>query len=94
VTGSALSSISGSNDFEDFLSAFSSDFDENYTVIATAVWSITYGTFTAAGGWTNAGAHVTAPAAMTALAKLTPGEKTNVERCTPNFVDNLKMDAR
>lgn len=94
VTASALSSISGSNDFEVFLSAFSNDFDENYTVIAIAAWSVTYGTFAAPGGWTNAGAHVTAPAAMTPLAKPTPGVKTNVERCLPNFVDNFKMDAR
>ena len=94
VTGSALASISGSNNFDVFLCAFSSDFDENFTVIATASWSITYGTFAPGPGWTNAGAHVTALAAMTALAKLTPGETTNVERCPPNFVDNLRMDAR
>ena len=94
VTGSALASIAGSNDFDVFLCAFSSDFDENCTVIATSSWSVTYGTFAAGPGWTNAGAHVTAAAAMSTLAKLTPGEKTNVQRCPPNFVDNIRMDAR
>jgi hypothetical protein len=94
VTNSALSSISGSNDFVAFLSAFSSDFNENYTVVATGAWSITYGTFSAAAGWTTAGARVTAAAAMTVPAKPQRGETTNVERCLPNFLNVLKMDAR
>ncbi|MGZ8900037.1 MAG: OmpA family protein, partial [Limisphaerales bacterium] len=92
ATASALASISGSNDFAVFLSAFSQDFDENYTVIATGSWSITYGTFAVPGGWTNVGAHVTAGAAMTVPARPTPGEGSGVERCPPNFVDNLRMD--
>jgi hypothetical protein len=94
VTGTALASISGSNNFAMFLSAFSTDFDENYTVIASAEWSLTYGTFSAAGGWTNAGAHVTAGGAMTVHSPARRAEATNAERCAPNFVDNIKLDAR
>lgn len=95
VTNAALSGIAGSNDFAVFLSAFSSDFDENFTVVASASWKATYGTFTAAGGWNNNGAHCTASGtSMTAPAKPQKGESTDVERCPPNFVDNLKMDAR
>ena len=94
VTNSNLKSISGSNDFEVFLSAYSSDFDENYTAIATETWSITYGTYTAAHGWKKTGAAVTAPASMSAYSPLKKGEDTNMERCPPNFVDNLRMDAR
>ena len=51
VSGSALASISGSNNFNFFLCAFSDDFDENYTVAASGAWSVTYGSFTAAHGW-------------------------------------------
>lgn len=94
VTSSALASISGSNNFSMFLCSFSSDFDENYTVTASSSWSVTYGTFTAAGGWTNAGASVTASGSMTVHSPPLKGESTNAERCPPNFVDNLKMDAR
>ena len=95
VTGSALASISGSNDFEDFLVGFSSDFDQNFAVLATASWSTTYGTFSAGAGWTNAGA-APAPsgAKMTVNSPVVPGESLNMERCPPNFVDNLVMDAR
>jgi hypothetical protein len=94
VTGSALASISGSNDFEAFLCAYSSDFNENYTVVASAPWSAHYGSYTAAGGWTNAGAKIVAAKAMNVSAPLVTGESTDVERCPPNFVDNLMMDAR
>lgn len=94
VTNSVLASISGSNDFAMFLSAFSKEFDENYTVIASGAWSLTYGTYSAAGGWTNAGAVVTAPSALTVHTPPKRGESTDVERCQPNFVDNIKLDAR
>ena len=94
VTGSPLASISGSNDFQDFLVAFSADFDENFTVIADATWKVTYGTFAAGPGWTIAGAHVTAPAKMTAHSPAVQGESTNLERCPPGFTDNLMMDVR
>jgi hypothetical protein len=94
VTGSALASIAGSNNFAVFLVAFSSDFNENYTEIASATWSTTYGTFTAAGGWTIAGAALTAAAAMTVSASAQPGDSSNMERCPPNFVDVIPMDAR
>jgi hypothetical protein len=94
VTGSALAAISGSNDFEAFLSAYSEDFDENYVVVASASWQAFYGTFTAAAGWTNAGARIVGPAAMAKNSPPVRAEDVAVERCPPNFVDNLKMDAR
>lgn len=94
VTNSVLASISGSNNFAMFLSAFSKDFDENYTVIASGAWSLTYGTYSAAGGWTNTGAAVTAPSGLTVHTPPKRGESTDVERCQPNFVDNIKLDAR
>jgi hypothetical protein len=96
VSGSALASISGSNNFDVFLCAYSADFDENYTVAASAAWSATYGSYTAAGGWNKTGADVTphAPAKMTEHSPPKRGEDLNIERCPPNFVDNLKMDAR
>jgi outer membrane protein OmpA-like peptidoglycan-associated protein len=93
VTASALASIAGSNDFEGFVSAFSEDFDENYVVVASATWSAFYGTFTAAAGWTNAGARIVA-SAVTTHSPPKRAEDLPVERCPPNFVDNLKMDAR
>jgi hypothetical protein len=94
VTASNLSGIAGSNDFVAFLCAFSSDFDENYTVIARGPWSLTFGTFASPGGWTNVGAHTTAAAAMDVAGMPKTGEAAGVERCPPNAVDNLKMDAR
>lgn len=93
VTGAALASIAGSNAFVAYLCAYSSDYDENYTVIAQAGWSATFGSF-GGGAWTNAGAHTTAPASMTVSSPAQTGEAAGVERCTPNAVDNLKMDAR
>jgi len=95
VSGSALASISGSNDFADFLVGFSSDFDQNFAVLATASWSTTYGTFVAGTGWNNTGAAVTpSGASMAVNSPVVPGESVNVERCPPNFVDNYLMDAR
>lgn len=94
VTGSSLASIGGSNNFRVFLSAYSGDFNANYAVVASATWSVIYGTFSAAGGWANVGAVVTAPAKMTVHAPPKQAADTEVERCPPNFVDNLKMDAR
>jgi hypothetical protein len=95
VAPSPLASISGSNDFEDFLAAFSSDFDQNFTVVATATWKTTYGTYTAAAGWTDAGAAVTpSGASMTVFSPAKKGDSLNMEHCPPNFVDNLVMDAR
>ncbi|MFL5310142.1 MAG: hypothetical protein ACJ79H_06750, partial [Myxococcales bacterium] len=94
VTGAALASISGSNDFAMFLCAFSNSFDENYTVLASSSWKITYGTYTALGGWTIAGAHTTAAGGMTVHSPPKKGSDTDVEHCPPNFVDNIKMDAR
>lgn len=94
VTNSALAIISGSNNFKVFLSAYSSDFNENYTIIASAVWSVNYGSYTAAGGWTNVGATINSARTMNVLVPPKRGQATDVERCTPNFVDNLKMDAR
>lgn len=94
VTHSALASIAGSNNFEVFLCAMSSDFNENYTAIATAAWSTTYGNFTAAGGWAIAGAALTAAATMTVFTPAQPGDKVAMERCPPNFVDVIPMDAR
>jgi hypothetical protein len=94
VTNSTLAAIAGSNNFEVFLTAFSSDFNENYTAIASATWSTTYGTFTAAGGWTNAGAALTAAATMTVFSPAQTGDSAALERCGPNFVDVIPMDAR
>jgi hypothetical protein len=93
-SGSALDSISGSNDFVAFLVAFSSDFDENYTVFAKGDWSITFGTYSAAAGWTRAGARATAAKAMDTAGMPITGESAGMERCTPNAVDNWKLDAR
>jgi hypothetical protein len=95
VTGSALASISGSNDFEDFFVAVSSDYNENFTCIGHATWKVFYGTFAVPGGWTNAGASVAPSGAqMTVFSPAVTGESQNMERCPPNFVDNLVMDAR
>jgi hypothetical protein len=94
VTNSNLNAISGSNDFEDFVSAYSSDFDENYVVVASATWSASYGTYTAAAGWSNTGVAITSGSSMTTYSPPKKGEDTDVERCPPNFVDNIKMDAR
>lgn len=94
VTGSALASIAGSNDFEVFLCALSTDFDASFSVLGRAAWSTTYGTFTAAGGWTNAGAALTAPAALAVIAPPVPGSTVPMERCPPNFVDSIPTDAR
>ncbi len=109
VSGIALASISGSNDFADFLVGFSSDFDQNFAVLATASWSATYGSFSPPpagpppaagpppppGAWTNAGAAVTpSGASMAVNSPVVPGASTGMERCPPNFVDNLVMDAR
>ena len=94
VTNSKLASIAGSNDFDTFLSAFSSDFNENYVVVGNTNWSATYGSFTDAGGWTNVGAAITTPANLTTHSPPKRAEDLAVERCPPNFVDNLKMDAR
>jgi len=94
VTTSNLKTISGTNDFQAFVSAYSKDFDENYVVIASATWSIGYGTYTTITGWSNTGAAITAASTMTTYSPPKKGKDTNVERCPPNFVDNLKMDAR
>lgn len=94
ITGSALASISGQNFFQDFLMGFSTDFDENFVVVASAKWRVSYGTFTAAAGWTIAGAEVHAPASMTVNSPPVKGESTDMERCPPGFTDNLMMDAR
>jgi hypothetical protein len=94
VSGANLTGISGSNSFVAFLCAFSADFDENYTVFARGNWSLTFGTFTPAAGWSNAGAHPAAAAAMDVTGMPMTGEKAQVERCPPNSLDNLKMDAR
>ncbi|MCP4130462.1 MAG: hypothetical protein GY754_05725 [bacterium] len=93
ATTTNLTGISGSNDFDMFLSAYSNDFDENYAVVAEASWSAEYGTYTAAAGWTSTGAKITAPASMTTYSPPKKGEDTDVERCPPNFVDNCKLDA-
>jgi hypothetical protein len=98
VTGAALASISGSNDFTLFLVAFSNDFDQNFTVFAKADWSATYGSFTGgpppAAGWTNTGAAITAGAAMDTSGMPQTGEASGMERCPPGATDNLKLDAR
>lgn len=94
VTNSPLTAISGSNDFADFLVAFASDFPENYVEYASASWSTTYGTFTPAAGWTAAGAALTTTASMAVTSPPIAGEQSDLERCAPNFVDVIPMDAR
>ena len=94
VTASALASIAGSHDFAAFLSAFSSDFDENYTVIAKGDWSITFGTFSAVTGWKKTGAITTAAKAMDTAGMPATGESAGMERCTPNATAHWKLDAR
>lgn len=90
-----LTGISGSNDFVVFLCGYSQGFDMNYTAIARATWSATYGTYTAAAGWRRTGAAVVASgSAMTVYEPPKPGRQTDLERCPPNFVDNLVLDAR
>jgi outer membrane protein OmpA-like peptidoglycan-associated protein len=93
VTNSPLATFTGSNDFDVFLCAFSHDYDENYVVLATASWSITYGVFSAAVGWTSLGAGVETTPSMTVHDPPLRGDASGVEHCPPNFVDNLKMDA-
>jgi hypothetical protein len=92
--GSNLVAISGSNDFVAFLCAFSADFDENYTVFARGIWSLTFGSINALGVWTAVGAHTTAAASMDTVGMPKTAESIGVERCPPNAVDNLKMDLR
>jgi hypothetical protein len=87
-------SFTGSNDFDVFLCAFSDDFDENYVVLATASWSITFGVFNAVVGWTNLGAGVKTTPSMKVHDPPLQGDASGVEHCPPNFVDNLKMDAQ
>jgi len=94
VTHTALASISGTNQFDVFLTAFSKNFDKNYTVFASTTWSLTYGTFTAGGGWTSSGATVTAPGAMTVHNPPLQGQNAGIERCSPGFTQNYRMDAR
>jgi type VI secretion system secreted protein VgrG len=94
-TGSTLASISGYNAFNIFVVGWSSDFDETFTAVAAASWKAIFGTYTAAGGWTNAGARITGDKALRVFHPPQRGEDTpGLERCTPNFVDNQKLDAR
>lgn len=116
TTNSKLASIAGSNDFEDFLSAVSSDYNKNFAVLASATWSVTYGTYAVPPPppppahppahphpkWSNAGAAVTpSGTAMTVNSPVVPGAtfvsattSQKVERCPPNYAENVVMDAR
>lgn len=94
ATGSALASISGLNRFTAFLSAYSRDFDRNYVVVASARWAISFGTYSAAAGWSRAGARVSGGNQMTVNSPPIRVQDTNAKRCPPNFVDRLRMDAR
>jgi hypothetical protein len=94
VTATALTSISGTNDFVDFLVAFTTDFDENFTVFADASWSVNFGSF-AAGAWSNAGASVTTSGASMATAGYPKeGEKTAMEHYPPGATEAWRLDAR
>jgi type VI secretion system secreted protein VgrG len=94
-TGAALAGISGHNAFGIFVVAFASDFNENFTAIASAQWQATFGTYTAAGGWTNVGARISGDGTLNVFHPPSRGERTaRLERCIPNFVDNQKLDAQ
>ncbi len=95
VTGSALASISGVNSFACIVVAYSTDLDETFTVVALSRWTATYGTYSAASGWTNAKAKITGDDEMVVFHPAKRGEDvSDLERCLPNFVHNLRMDAR
>ena len=94
VSKAALASISGSNDFHDYLVAFSKDFDQNFTVLGEGAWSVTFGSYTAAGGWSAAGGAVTGPSSLTVHTPPKPAEKTDIEFCPPKVTDILTMDDR
>jgi len=94
VTGSALASLAGSNDFHAYAVAFSSDYDENYVVVAEATWSANYGSFNAGlGGWqkTGVGIPVGGP---TVHKPPEPADTHGVEHCPPAFTETFVMDAR
>ena len=80
VSGGALTSISGTNDFSTFLSAYSTDFDENYVVVGSTDWTIAYGSYTAAAGWSQTGVAVTSGASMTTFSP--PKRAEDLERRT------------
>lgn len=90
-----LQSIAGANLFKIMASVFSSDFDENFTTLASASWRLTFGTFTAGSGWTNPNAHVSGDTELRVHHPVEQSERTPAfERCPPNFVDQLRLDAR
>jgi hypothetical protein len=95
VTGSALASIGGANYFKIMLCVFSTDYPENFSTLASGTWKATYGTYTAAGGWTNARARVTGDRVLRVHHPPERSEKTPAfERCPPGFTDRLRMDCR
>lgn len=94
ISHSALASIAGTNDFSVFLSAFSIDFNETYTVAASTTWSARYGTFVPPSAWNNTAATITASAAMLVHNPPVPSGTLAAERCPPDFVPNFKLDAR
>ena len=94
-TGSALASIGGKYEFRFGVVAFSNDFDENFVVLAEATWDISFGTFTAAGGWTNPGATVNLSAATMAVhSPPITLERARIEHCQPGITSVLRTDAR
>lgn len=90
TTASPLRSIAGGNTFTAFLSAFSNDFDENFTVLGRVDWGITYGAYAPTTGWSNAGAGVTGPAAINSGGAPQQGESAGMERCTPNSIASMR----
>jgi type VI secretion system secreted protein VgrG len=95
VTGSALARISGANFFKVMASAFTTDFAENFSTLASGTWKAVYGSYTAAGGWSNVRAHVTGDQVLRVHHPIEHSENTaGFERCPPGFTDRLRMDAR
>lgn len=94
-TGSALAAIGGRYEFRYGVVAFSTDFDENFIVLAEATWNIGFGAFTAVGGWTNAGAAVN-PSGATMAVHSPPItlERAAIEHCQPGITSVLRTDAR
>jgi len=94
-TGAALSGIAGAINFKINATIFSIDYPENFTTLGTATWRITFGSYTAAGGWTNVGARVTGDRRMRVHHPVEQSERTpSFERCPPGYTDRLRLDAR
>src|SRR5262249_36703117 len=85
VSGSALASLAGTNDFHVYAVAFSQDYDENFTVFVEGTWVAHYGSFNpgAGGGWQKTGNHSKAGPTIHNPPK--KADDTGVEHCRPAY---------